>query len=173
MWMLLAFASGYGLARWQNRRWRRVRWLMLQRKFQLIATRIENKGLRHQKKRPWLTPWYKWLLGLFYQLSPTLTSYTLFRPETLIGWHRRYFRSYWWLISKADQSKLVGRPAIPEAIVQLVLDIKEQNPSYGAERIAMIINKQLDTPISESSVRNILKRHPPRKKPTKPGEHRL
>lgn len=168
--LLLSFAGGYFLARWQNKRWRHDRLAALQRKYQLIAAVIENKGLRHNKKRPSLTPWYKWLLGLFYQISPRLTAYTLFRPETLIGWHRKYFCSYWWLISKTEKSRLPGRPSIPDAIVQIVLDISEENPSYGAERIARIINKQLDTPISESTVRNILNGQQPKKKPTKPGE---
>lgn len=95
-WLLtpLLFVSGYLLGRWHNRHWRRDRVVALHRKLQLIAERIENQGMRHKRKRPSLKPWQKWLLGLLHWWSPTLTRYTLFRPETPIGWFNRYVRCY-------------------------------------------------------------------------------
>lgn len=174
IWLLtpLLFASGYLLGRLHNRRWRRDRLGALGRKYQLIAERIENKGMRRNGKRPSLKPWQKWLLGLLHWWSPTLTRYTLFRPETLIGWYNRYVRCYWWLISSAGKLKLPGRPRIPESVEQIIVDIKTANPSYGAERIAAMVSKQLETPVSETTVRNVLKRYlctsPPKRPPGQP-----
>lgn len=168
--MPLLFGCGYLFGRWHNRRWRRDRAAALGRKYQLIAERIENNGIRHKGKRPSLKPWQKWLLGLLHWWSPTLTRYTLFRPETLIGWFNRYVRCYWWLISSASKLNLPGRPRIAESVEQIIIDIKLANPRYGAERIAALVSKQLDMPVSESTVRNVLRRHLGKSLPPKPSD---
>lgn len=171
IWLLmpLLFAVGYLLGRWHNRRWRYERVAALRRRLQLITSRIENKGMRRSGKRPSLKPWQKWFLGLLHWWSPTLTRYTLFRPETLIGWFNRYVRCYWWLISSAGKLKFPGRPRIPESVEQIIVDIKTANPSYGAERIAALVSKQLEIPVSESTVRNVLERHLGKSPPKKPS----
>ena len=153
LWILtpLLFASGYLLGRCHNRRWRRDRVATLGRKLQLIAERIEKKGFRHKGKRPSLKPWQKWLLGLLHWWSPTLTRYTLFRPETLSGWFNRYVRCYWWLISSAGKLSLPGRPRIAESVEQIIVDMKLANPSYGAGRIAALVSKQLEIHQAEAS----------------------
>lgn len=152
-WILtpLLFAVGYLLGRLHNRRWRFNRVAALRRRLQLITSRIENKGMRRNGKRPSLKPWQKWFLALLHWWSPTLTRYTLFRPETLIRWQQRYVRSYWWLISSAGKQKFPGRPRIPESVEQIIVDIKAANPAYGAERIAAMVSKQLEVPVSEST----------------------
>jgi hypothetical protein len=124
----LLFASGYLLGRWHNQRWRYDRVAAFRRRLQLITSRIENKGMRRNGKRPSLKPWQKWFLGLLHWCSPTLTRYTLFRPETLIGWFNRYVRCYWWLISSAGKRKLPGRPRIPESE-----DFPEEPPGCDAQ----------------------------------------
>jgi putative transposase len=159
--LFLTLVLGYLLGRLHNRRWRRDRYAALGRKLQLIASRNENVGYRKKNKRPSLQPRQKWLLGLFHRISPTLTRYTLFRPETLVGWHRRYVRRYWWLISGKPTSQRAGRPRIDLSVEQIILDIKAENPRYGAERIAAIVTEQLGVPVSESTVRNVLKRNSP------------
>ena len=164
--LLLALLLGYLLGRLQNRRWRRDRYVSLARKIQLIAERNENLGLRRKGRRPSLRPSQKWLLGLLHWLSPTLSRYTLFHPQTLLGWHRRYVKKYWWLISGKPGGRRVGRPRIDKSIEQIILHIKAENPSYGAERIAALVTEQLGVPVSESTVRNVLKRNPSSRKPS-------
>lgn len=66
---------------------------------------------------------------------------------------------YWWLISGKPQSGRVGRPRIDSSVEQIILIIKAENPSYGAERIAALVTEQLGVPVSESTVRNVLKRN--------------
>lgn len=167
MLTLFALLIGYLLGRVQSRRWRRDRYTALGRKLQLIAERNENLGLRRKGKRPSLSHRQKWLLGLLHWISPTLTGYTLFRPATLISWKQRYVQCYWWLISASSQPNQGGRPRIDQSVEQIIVDIKVQNPHYGAQRIAALITQQLGVPVSESTVRNVLKRrwiptNPPR-----------
>lgn len=68
MWIviLLAFIAGFVNGRWSVKRYRVRRLAVLERKKQIIATRIENKGLRHKNKRLSLHDWQKWLLALLH-----------------------------------------------------------------------------------------------------------
>jgi len=98
-------------------------------------------------------------LWIVYGISPTLTRYTNFRPETLIGWHRRYVKHWWWIISRAGKRNSSGRPKIDGSIEKIIVDIKIANPSYGAKRISALVSKQLDVTVSETTVRNVLARN--------------
>ena len=71
----------------------------------------------------------------------------------LLGWHRRYAQRYWWLISGTPKHPRAGRPRIDPSVEQIILDIKAENPRYGAERIAALVTEQLGVPVSESTVR--------------------
>lgn len=81
-------------------------------------------------------------------------------------------RCYWWLISSARKLNLPGRPRIAPSVEQIIIDIKMANPRYGAERIAAMVSKQLGVPVSESTVRNVLKRHSGKSQPTRPPSQR-
>lgn len=153
-----ALHSGRARRHWQSR---------LGRKLQLIAGKNEMKGFRRKRRRPVLASWQKCLLGWLHRISPTLTKYTNFRPETLIGWHRRYVKRWWWVITVSGKRRLVGRPRIDASVEQIILAIKAQNPRYGAERISAMVSEQLGVEVSESTVRNVLKRN--LSKPTKPA----
>lgn len=162
----MGFVVGMFIGLHRSARARRNWRTRLGRKLQLIAARSEMKGYRLKRKRPVLGRWDKCLLGWLYMLSPTLTRYTNFQPETLIGWHRRYVKRWWAHICASGRRRVVGRPRLCASVKQIILDIKEQNPLYGAERISAIISKQLGVTVSESSVRNVLRRR--RINPTSP-----
>jgi hypothetical protein len=51
------------------------------------------------------------------------------KPETLIGWHARVQAVWRW------KSRL-GRPRIPEVLLQLIVRMVRENPTWGQERIA-------------------------------------
>ena len=167
----LIFAGGYWIGKWQNRNFRRHwRW-RLGRKLQLIAGRNEMKGYRRKRKRPVLARWRKFLLGWLHGLSPTLTRYTNFRPATLIGWHRRYVKRWWWMISRSGKRRAAGRPKIDESVEKIIVDIKKENPGYGAKRIGAMVSEQLGVTVSASTVRNVLSRNGRTpKKPTTPEQ---
>ena len=160
--VIAGMALGYFIGISHHCRARRDLKCQLIRKLQLIAVRNEMLTYRAHRKRPLLNNWQRCLLGWLYRISPTLTRYTSFRPETFIRWHRQYVKRWWWIISRVP--KKAGRPRIDPSVVQLILEIKAHNPRYGSERITSMINQQLQISISEASVRHILKSH--KSKPT-------
>jgi len=105
---------------------------------------LENLALRHQlavahrtmkahHKRPKLSDsdrklwiflsnqWEKWR-------SPLL----LFKPDTVVSWHRKLFRGYWRRLSMRNSQ---GRPTIHPKIIALIKNISLANPTWGAPRI--------------------------------------
>jgi len=55
----------------------------------------------------------------------------LVQPQTLLRWHRELFRHYWKHVSKPKQRK----PRIPQAIIDLIKEMAENNRLWGAEKI--------------------------------------
>jgi transposase InsO family protein len=78
---------------------------------------------------------------------------TLVTPDTLLRWHRR-------LVEQKPPAKRpgAGRPPTDPKIVELVLRLAKENPSWGYDRIAGAL-KDLGHAISDSTVGNILKQH--------------
>ena len=67
-----------------------------------------------------------------YRLFPALLkAITLVKPETVIRWHRRGFRTYWhWKSRRRD-----GRPKIDRELRDLIRHMSCENPLWGAPRI--------------------------------------
>jgi transposase InsO family protein len=67
-----------------------------------------------------------------YRLFPSiLNAITVVKPETVIRWHRRGFRSYW----RWKSRRRGGRPRIDREIRDLVRRMSKENPLWGAPRI--------------------------------------
>jgi hypothetical protein len=60
-----------------------------------------------------------------------LGAAVVFKPETLVRWHRSGFRLYW----RCKSRRRVGRPAVPADIRDLIRTISHNNPLWGAPRI--------------------------------------
>jgi putative transposase len=73
-------------------------------------------------------------------------------PETLLRWHRRIVKRRWTCDSRSP-----GRPALDADLVALVLRLARENPRWGQRRIVGEL-KKLGFSVSETSVRNILRR---------------
>src|SRR2546422_2430828 len=91
---------------------------------------------------------------------------TIVQPDTILAWHRR-------LVAKkfdgSQQRKTLGRPAIDQELEALVVQLAQENRSWGYDRIMGAL-QHLSYTISDQTVGNILKRHgilpaPERKKP--------
>jgi len=103
----------------------------------------ENAVLRHQltvlrrglRGRVRLTNNDRWFLIV------------LFRPETLIRWHRSGFRCYW----RWKSRPLGGRPKIDTELRALIRRMSVENPPWGAPRIHGELLK-LGFKIAQSSV---------------------
>jgi hypothetical protein len=101
---------------------------------------------------------FVWLYRLFPSL---LEAAVVFKPETLVRWHRSGFRLYW----RWKSRRRVGRPAVPADIRDLIRTISRDNPLWGAPRIHGELLK-LDIDIAQSTVAKCMSRH---RGPRSPG----
>src|SRR5277367_6568082 len=98
---------------------------------------------------------FVWLYRLFPSL---LEAAVVFKPETLVRWHRSGFRLYW----RWKSRRRVGRPAVPADIRDLIRTISRDNPLWGAPRIHGELLK-LGIDIAQSTVAKYMsRRHGPR-----------
>ena len=80
---------------------------------------------------------------------------TLFTPDTILRWHRTLVANKW---NYSDKRKPVGRPSVSPEVVELVLRMARENPSWGYDRIQGAV-ANLGHEISDQTVGNILKEH--------------
>ena len=156
--VLIGSAFGFGIGALRTPGLKRSIKALAARQMQLIAARNEMLCYRRKNKRPYLSIWQKILLSSLYSYSPILTSFNTFKPATLIGWHRRFVKQWWKHLSKPKTSAR-GRRKINLEIENLVLAIKAENPDYGIDRIAVLLQKQIGISITATTVSNILKRN--------------
>ena len=93
---------------------------------------------------------FVWLYRLFPSL---LNAAIIFKPETLVRWHRGSFR----LFGRWRSRRPSGRPAISTSIRSLVRQMSRENPLWGAPRIHGELLK-LGIEIAQSSVAKYMER---------------
>ena len=77
------------------------------------------------------------------------------QPEMVLRWHRQGFRLYWtW---KSSEQKL-GRPLIAPAVRDLIRNMSQTNPLWGAQRIHGELFK-LDIHLSQAKVSKYMVRN--------------
>src|SRR4051794_10393233 len=103
----------------------------------LAELRLENLALRQQlgvlrrstPKRLKLTPadrvFWVWLRRVW---SDWKSALLIVKPETVIAWHRKGFRLFWWW--KIQHGK-PGRPAVPPEVRDLIRMMSGNNPCWG------------------------------------------
>ena len=105
-----------------------------------LRLEVENAVLRHQlivlqrrlQGRVRLTNHDRWFFIQLYRWFPSnLPVLTIFRPETLVRWHRAGFRSY----RRWKSRSLGGRPPIEARLRALIRQMSMDNPLWGAPRI--------------------------------------
>lgn len=57
---------------------------------------------------------------------------TLFTPHTILRWHRQLVAKKW---NYSDQRKAVGRPAMEQVVVDLVVRLATENPRRGYDSL--------------------------------------
>jgi hypothetical protein len=80
----------------------------------------------------------------------------LVRPETVLRWHRRGWRLFWWWRSRRPP----GRPRVPAEVRDLIARMAQDNPLWGTERIRGELHK-LGLAVSSGSIRRYRWRGPP------------
>src|SRR5229473_5238336 len=98
------------------------------------ALQIEILALRHQlgvlhwsaRKRPRLTPadrmLWAWLSRVW---SDWRSALVIVKPETVIAWHRKGFRSFWTWKTRHGQR---GRPRVSKEVRELIRKMGRENP---------------------------------------------
>jgi len=80
---------------------------------------------------------------------------TIVTPDTILRWHRELVARHW---DYSRRRKDVGRPPLSKEIVELVLRIARESPTWGYDRIQGAL-ANLWHRISDTTVANILKIH--------------
>jgi hypothetical protein len=93
---------------------------------------------------------FVWLYRRFPSL---LDAAVIFKPETLVRWHRGGFRRFWRWKSRRG----AGRPPIPTGIRGLVRQMSRENPLWGAPRVHGELLK-LGIEIAQSTVAKYMER---------------
>ena len=81
---------------------------------------------------------------------------SVFSPETILCWHRELVARKWDYSARRKTS--LGRPTIPQVVVDLVLRFARENPTWGYDRIADSLAVVGHT-VSDQTVGNVLKGH--------------
>jgi hypothetical protein len=95
---------------------------------ELIALRHQVTVLRRQRPgRPRLFSTDRLLWVWLYRIWPqVLNTMVLVKPATVIQWHRKGFRLYWW------RRRRLGRPGMSREIRSLIRKMSLANPLWGA-----------------------------------------
>ena len=99
--------------------------LALRQQLAMVADRDRKQLSFHKSERIF----WVWL----YRLWPArLQTLKIFKPDTLVRWHRKGFRLYWTWKSRPRQG---GRRAIDPDIRKLIRTMSPNNIGWGALRI--------------------------------------
>ncbi len=97
---------------------------------ELLVLRHEVAVLRRATPKPRLDWADRALFAALIRLLPAaLRAHRLAAPTTVLRWHRRLVKTKW------RQPRPLGRPPIPEELVELILRLSRENRSWGYTRI--------------------------------------
>jgi putative transposase len=138
-----------------------VRWKTSDKDLEILLLRQQLRVLeRRLGQRPRPSRWEKCLLAvLFVQLRQTsgrsrahLAKILIFKPQTLLNWHRELVRRKWTF----KNHRRVGRPPITAELRRLVIRLANENADWGYDRIEGELLK-LGYTIDSTTVKNVLK----------------
>jgi len=122
--------------------------LALRQQLAMVASRDNKRHRFHTSERIF----WVWL----YRLWPScLQTLEIFKPDTLVRWHRKGFRLYW---TWKSRRRWGGRPTIDPDVRELIRTMSRNNIGWGAPRIHGEL-KMLGIGLSESTVAKYMIRH--------------
>jgi len=105
-----------------------------------LVLRQQLSALKRKNGRPKLTGLDRcFWIAVSRLWSEWKNSLLVVKPETVVEWHRRGFRLYWRLKSKAKQ---IGRTPISKELQQLIFQMASENPSWGALDHVIPVNER-------------------------------
>ncbi|MCP4377319.1 MAG: hypothetical protein GY794_14225 [bacterium] len=94
--------------------------------------------------------------GWLYRLWPgCLQTLQVFKPDTLVRWHRKGFRLYWTWKSRYHRGR---RPPITSDVRELIRTMSRDNVGWGAPRIHGVL-QMLGIHVSQATVAKYMIRH--------------
>src|SRR4249920_1509249 len=129
---------------------------------ELVALRHQVAVLRRQRKgRIQLFSTDRLLWVWLYRIWPqVLDAMVLVKPATVVQWHLKGFRLYWW-----RRSRRLGRPKAHAEIRDLIRQMSIANPLWGAPRIHGELLK-IGIDVSQATVRRYMPWRPKVPSPT-------
>jgi transposase InsO family protein len=121
---------------------------------EIIVLRHQLAVLRRQVERPAIDDDDRTLLAAVAAALPRrLRDGWIVTPDTLLRWHRQRIARHW-----TQPHRRPGRPATASAIRDLIVEMANNNPTWGYRRITGELH-QLGHAVGASTVWRILKRH--------------
>ncbi len=117
---------------------------------------------RKQPRPPRISRWEKLALLVLARKLTTMSNHArgklgqvvlLFKPETLLKWHRELVRRKWTFKQTARR----GRPALNPELEALILRLARENPTWGYGKLEGELGK-LGYNIGRSTIKDVLKR---------------
>jgi len=83
----------------------------------------------------------------------------IIKPATLLKFHKALVNRKYSLLFSNKSGKKPGPKGPEQSIIDLIIEMKQRNPSYGYRRIAMQISNAFGIPIDKDIVRRVLSKH--------------
>ncbi len=125
------------------------------RDLELLVLRHQLKVLQRTAGPPrWESGDRFILAALSRQLPRPAWQSLLVNPETVLRWHRELVRRKWAAFGKRGP---LGRRPVPAELMELVIRLASENPTWGYLRIKGELRK-LDHAVSASTIRRLLRK---------------
>lgn len=131
---------------------------------EIMLLRQQLRIATHQQQRgPQIPRWQKVPLAVLAMRLKQKTrnarevlaeSVRLFKPETMIGWHRALVRRKWTF--KTERKP--GRPPIDRELEDWILRVAHDNPGLGYDKLEGEFRK-MGVDVSATTIRTVLQRH--------------
>ena len=118
--------------------------------------------VRHQKRAPNLTTVERFVFGFFMSLiNPKRLSKLaiILKPVTLLKFHQALVQRKYHLLFSNKTPRKPGPKGPEQKIINMIVEMKTRNPSFGYRRIAMQISNAFGIEIDKDIVRRVLAKH--------------